>query len=62
MHFAQFKRALYLLQHEVPKSIRTNCTEYISSKLTYHQALRSGSVMEQVLGLKKVLVDPSTAR
>ena len=53
--------SLYLLQQELPKSIRTNCTEYISSKLTYHQAFLSDSVMEQVFGLKKVLVDPSTA-
>lgn len=38
----------YLPQHALPKSSRTNCTMYGSSKLTYHHGTRSGFVNEHV--------------
>lgn len=51
-----------LPQQGVPKSRRTSCTMYGSSRLTYHQGTRSGLVSVHVSVLKAADVLPSRAR
>lgn len=51
----------HLPQHDLPKSKRTNCTIYGSSRFTYHHGERSALVNEQVSGVKNADVEPSMA-
>lgn len=60
-HISIIKVLIDLPQQGFPKSSRTNCTMYGSSKLTYHQGDLSGLVKVQVSKLKNELVLPSMA-
>jgi hypothetical protein len=50
-----------LPQHDFPKSKRTSCTMYGSSRFTYHHGTRSCFVNEHVSAEKNDEVEPSMA-